>query len=134
MAAGYSGKSTADKLGLKQGHRVCLLGWEEPYNSLIEGLPDGLRFTPAVEESDLVHCFVFWQTDLKSAVPELTKLRKGSALRVSWPKKTAKVPTDITEQTLRDVLLPTGLVDVKVCAVNEVWSGLKFLWRKENRL
>ena len=85
-------------------------------------------------ETDLVHIFVDKKADLAALLPDLRKkLKSDVALWVSWPKKAAKVPTDITEDTIRDLALPLGFVDVKVCAVSEVWSGLKLVVRKEYR-
>lgn len=82
----------------------------------------------------MIHLFVTWRAELLGAAEMiLDRLAKDGVLWISWPKKGSKQPTDITEDTLREVLLPSGLVDVKVCAVDETWSGLKFVWRKELR-
>jgi len=85
-------------------------------------------------ETDIVHIFSTERARLKAALQtSLGKLRQDASIWVSWPKKSSKVPTDITEDTIREVALPMGLVDIKVCAVDEVWSGLKLVIRKENR-
>ena len=84
---------------------------------------------------DLVHWFATSSKDLESGIGEVAKgLKPDGALWISWPKRASKVATDITEDVLREVILPTGLVDIKVCAVDEVWSGLKFMFRKELRV
>lgn len=126
---GYSGKPLVEKLGIKLGMTLCALDCPEDYRSIVTNLPGGVEFGN-LPESDFVHLFVSQKARLVELLPELIQLKPGAILWISWPKKASKVPTDITEDTLRDVLLPTGLVDVKVCAVTEVWSGLKFLWRK----
>lgn len=130
--AGYSGKSLAEKLGVKAGDRVDLLAGPADYEDWV---PGGVIVRDAVEtEARFVHLFVEWRGDLERAVSGLLpRLDKRGVLWISWPKKASRAPTDLDEQILRDVCLPTGLVDVKVCAINEKWSGLKFVWRKELR-
>ncbi len=81
-----------------------------------------------------MHWFVKSRAELETGIAGVADaMRPDAVLWISWPKKASKVPTDITEDVLREVILPTGLVDIKVCAVDEVWSGLKFMWRKELR-
>lgn len=131
-AVGYSGKPVWEKLGLKPGLRVALLGQDVDYPGLV-GMDFEVRTTlPA--EADLVHLFMVERALLEQ---ELTRLWKECSRQVvmwvSWPKKASKVPTDIDEQVIRDVCLPMGWVDIKVCAVSDVWSGLKLVVRKELR-
>ncbi len=134
-SAGYSGTPLAKKLGIKASSELSILNAPENYASLVAPLPQGVRtvtrFTPS---ADLVHLFVTLRSDLESALAGIRpKLKAEGVLWVSWPKKASKVPTDITEDTIRAVALPLGLVDVKVCAVDEKWSGLKLVIRKTLR-
>ena len=133
MTAGYSGTPLADKLGLKRGMRV----W-------FHNMPDSVRDEIGDVEIDEqpaasdglqgAHLFVTERAHLERELAALRPLLATNRfIWVSWPKKTARVETDITENVVRDVALPTGLVDIKVCAVDEIWSGLKLMIRKENR-
>jgi hypothetical protein len=137
MAAdtGYSGTPLARKLGIKEGSRVLLLGAPPAYEDLLAPLPDGVVFeSRASQRLDIVHVFVTRKEDLARHLGALRKqLQPGAAVWVSWPKKASKVPTTVTEDTIREVALPLGFVDIKVCAVNEIWSGLKLVVRKELR-
>jgi hypothetical protein len=133
---GYSGTPLAKKLGIKPASRVLAINPPPGYLDLLAPLPPDVQFGKNLEPTtDLIHLFCIARAELKK---ELTKLRKqirpDAAVWVSWPKKASKVPTDITEDVIREVALPIGLVDVKVCAVDEVWSGLKLVIRKELRL
>ena len=135
MTAGYSGTPLARKLSLKDGLRTW---WEGMPNSVrAEILGDGLELDllDAPEAPiEAAHVFVTSRSALEDAVSRLLPLLAPSGfLWVSWPKKASKVPTDITEDGIRDVVLPQGLVDVKVCAVDATWSGLKLMIRKERR-
>jgi hypothetical protein len=131
--AGYSGKSTADKLGYKPGSKVLVVGRPRSHATPIAG-PDVKLAASGAGPFAAAHLFV---TEKKTMAAELKRLMKlierDGMIWVSWPKKAAKIATDITEDTIREVCLPMGLVDVKVCAVDEVWSGLKLLIRKERR-
>ena len=129
MSAGYSKTPTAKKLGLKDGGRVAVLNPPKPYAALIGGLPQGITLTDRLSQPvDVVHVFVTKQADLKSRIALMRKaIAPAGALWVSWPKKASKVPTDVTEDTIRSLALASGLVDVKVCAIDEVWSGLKLV-------
>lgn len=135
MATGYSGTPLVKKLGIKEGSKVLIVGAPDEYLDLLEPLPNDVQFVATLSKSiDLVHVF----TDRKAELQKLLsayrkKLDPTAAVWVSWPKKSAKVPTDITEDTVREVALPLGFVDVKVCAVTELWSGLKLVVRKEPR-
>jgi hypothetical protein len=132
---GYSGRPLAAKLGIKANAAVCLYGAPEDYAGLLDPLPDGVKFSSELTaDTDVVHLFATVRADLAEALAKCRReMRPDAMVWASWPKKSAKVPTDITEDTIREVALPLGLVDVKVCAVNEVWSGLKLVIRKELR-
>ena len=132
---GYSGTPLAAKLGIREGGRVLLLSAPKNYRELVAPLPEGVVFARVLDDRvDLVHLFVRERAKLlDELVKTLAKIRPDAAIWVSWPKKAAKVRTDITEDTIREVALPMGLVDIKVCVVDEVWSGLKLVVRKELR-
>ena len=132
---GYSGTPLARKLGFKPGTSAHLIGAPAELMGWLAPLPEGVRFEPRLSaQSDLVHLFTTEQRVLQPALLALRPtLRPDAMLWVSWPKKAAKVATDITEDVIRNVALPMGYVDVKVCAVSEVWSGLKLVIRKELR-
>ena len=131
--AGYSGTPLAKKLGIKPGLRVAAPGAPANYQALLSPLPDGVTFTARIgKTTDIVHVFTTSKAELGKVLASCRKLlAPDAAIWVSWPKKASKVPTDITEDTIR--ALPLGFVDIKVCAVNEVWSGLKLVVRKELR-
>lgn len=132
--AGYSGTPLAQKLGIKEGHRVVLLDAPRGFSATLEPLPPVALSTALRGQADVVVLFVTRRADLARRVPEvMRKLEPAGGLWVAWPKKASKVPTDITEDTIRDVALPLGLVDNKVCAVDETWSGLRLVLRKERR-
>ncbi len=135
MAAGYSGTPLSKKLGIKAGRRISAPGAPPNYRKLLAPLPEGIEFQPRVTKTtDLVHLFTTSKAELaKNLIAWLKVLSPEAVIWVSWPKKTSKVPTDITEDTIRAVALPMGLVDIKVCAVDETWSGLKLVLRKELR-
>jgi hypothetical protein len=140
MSAGYSGKPLAAKLGLAPGLRIAAVAAPEDYEALlgapVSGLSiDRLAKPPARKAAyDLVHLFVPDRAALQSQGPKaLAALAEGGALWVSWPKKSSKLFRDLTEDGVRELLLPTGWVDVKVCAVDADWSGLKLLRRRTAR-
>ena len=135
MSAGYSGTPLARKLGIVPGMRVLLERAPDDYPKLVAPLPDGVVFARSPSKSvELVHVFATERVALEKALRRYrAKLAPDAAVWVSWPKKSSKVPTDITEDTIREVALPLGWVDVKVCAVSEVWSGLKLVVRKALR-
>jgi hypothetical protein len=132
--AGYSGTPLAAKLGIREGSRLFLSGAPKNYPELVP-LPKGARIVKKIDEgTDIVHIFSIEKAQLAALLRgSLPKLRPDAAIWVSWPKKSSKVPTDITEDTIRKVALPMGLVDIKVCAVDEVWSGLRLVLRKKSR-
>jgi len=133
--AGYSGTPLAKKLGIKESSIVVPVHAPASYRELLEPLPPSVRFAKkAGGETGIVHLFVSKRAELQRALEEYRSiLNPSAAIWVSWPKKSAKVPTDITEDAIRDVALPLGFVDVKICAVDEVWSGLKLVVRVANR-
>jgi hypothetical protein len=133
--AGYSGTPLAAKLGIKPGAEVLVVGAPDGYLALVRPLPEGVTFTEQVSDStDLVHFFTSSKADLADALASYRRqLKPSAAVWISWPKKSSRVPTDLTEDVVRELALPLGFVDVKVCAVTDVWSGLKLLVRKELR-
>jgi hypothetical protein len=132
---GYSGTPLAKKLGIGPDHRVWLAQAPANYKTLVAPLPDGVTFvSKATNTTDVAHVFATKRGVLEKTLRTLRNaLKPDAAIWVSWPKKASKVPTDITEDVIRDVALPMGLVDIKVCAVDETWSGLKLVVRKELR-
>ena len=134
-SAGYSGTPLAKKLGIKVWASVVAVSAPAGYRDLLAPLPAGVRFGQRLSPStDILHVFVTRRTDLEKALTAARpKLKPTGAVWVSWPKKAAGVPTDITEDTIRMVCLPIGFVDIKVCAVDDTWSGLKLVIRKELR-
>jgi hypothetical protein len=130
--AGYSGTPLAKKLGIKAHSRVLLFDAPKDYAQLVVPLPDGVTFeTRPGPLIDMAHVFVTRRATMRKQLMQLRKMLKAEApVWVSWPKRAAKVPTDVTEDTIREVALPLGFVDIKVCAVSEVWSGLKLVVRK----
>jgi hypothetical protein len=114
---------------------VFLVGAPANYRQLVAPLPDGVRFVSRMgKATGIVHVFATERAKLEKAIrAALAKLPPDGVIWASWPKKSSKVPTDITEDTVREIALPLGLVDVKVCAVDAVWSGLKLVIRRENR-
>jgi hypothetical protein len=134
-SAGYSGTPLAKKLGIKAGGRVFVAGAPKDYLQLLEPLPAGVVFAKRVSPTiNVAHVFT---ADRQELIRHLDSLRgvlnPEAMIWVSWPKKASKVVTDVTEEIIRQIALPLGLVDVKVCAVTDVWSGLKLVVRKELR-
>lgn len=135
MPVGYSGTPVAKKLGLKEDTFLVVLGEPEDYQSLLGTVPSGLtRQRTITKTTTVVHLFVSMRRDLSHQLTSLrSKLSPDAAVWVSWPKKSSKVASEVTEDTIREVALPLGFVDIKVCAVSDVWSGLKLVVRKELR-
>jgi hypothetical protein len=133
--AGYSGTPLAKKLGIKPGTELHVIHGPDDYARLVDPLPEGVRVTDGLSKTtDIVHLFSTSKAELAPALGSFRKtLKPDAVIWVSWPKKSSKVPTDITEDTVRELALPLGLVDIKVCAVTEIWSGLKLVLRKELR-
>ena len=133
--AGYSKTPLAKKLGIKAGTKVVAMGAPAGYRKWLAPLPEKVSFNDkAIAGSGFIHLFA---TERRMLEKELKRLRKlladAGTLWVSWPKKSSGVARDITEDVIREVCLPLGFVDVKVCAVDETWSGLKLMIRRENR-
>ena len=135
MPAGYSGTPLAKKLGLKEGTRLLVIDPPADYGQWLGELPATLRRDAALTKAtSVIHLFTGSRSELSSRLSRLRKsMNPDAAIWVSWPKKSSKVPTDVTEDVIRELALPMGLVDIKVCAVSEVWSGLKLVIRKELR-
>lgn len=133
--AGYSGTPLSKKLGIKEGSKIHLLGAPPGHRKLLSPLPEGVAFVPRLSATtDVVHVFSTKRAELNRSLPAIRKTMRADAIVwVSWPKKAARVATDLTEDVVRELALPLGLVDVKVCAIDEVWSGLKLVVRKELR-
>ena len=133
--AGYSGTPLAKKLGIKEQTSVVAVDAPSSYRKLLEPLPAAVRFASKIDKTvDVVHLFSTEKAELSRALVSYRKaLQPNAAVWVSWPKKSAKVATDITEDVVRELALPLGFVDIKVCAVDDVWSGLKLVVRKELR-
>jgi len=135
MTSGYSGTPLAKKLSLKGGMRVWFDGMPDSVRTEIAAEGLDLRLLSSPEEPiDAAHIFVTSRGELEAKLHQLLPLLdRAGMIWVSWPKKASKVPTDITEDVIRDVALPMHLVDVKVCSVDDIWSGLKLVIRKEHR-
>ena len=132
---GYSGTPLAKKLGFKAPMTVYTIDAPSEYREWLAGLDPGVDFSTRMPRPvAAAHVFVTRKADLAMHAAALRQgLAPAGFAWVSWPKKSAKVATDITEDTIREVALPIGLVDVKVCAVSDVWSGLKLVIRKSER-
>ncbi len=133
--AGYSGTPLAAKLGIKADTRIHVVNPPDGYRELLAPLPSGVRFATRLSETtDLVHVFTTSRGALAKALQSYRKrLNPAAMIWVSWPKKSARLPTDVSEDAVRAIALPLGFVDVKVCAVTDVWSGLKLVVRRELR-
>ena len=133
--AGHSGKSVVQKLGIKPGFRIFVGGAPDAYDDIVGRLPAGVTITSRLKAPlDMVHLFA---TDASGLASGLRGTRDAivpdGMVWVSWPKKASGVATDLSDVVVRDTALPLGLVDVKVCAVDETWSGLKFVIRTSER-
>jgi hypothetical protein len=134
VSAGYSGTPLPRKLGIGEGATVALVDEPEGAAALLDPLPDGARRIGDPAHADVVLVFETERADLARRVDELAPaIFPDRALWVAWPKRASKVDTDITEDVVREVALPLGLVDVKVAAIDETWSGLKLVWRRDRR-
>lgn len=136
MPPGYSGTPLIKKLGIREAMKLHLRHAPPHYFSLLGELPASARLVKQLRGPlDFIHLFVTERGVLEADIPRcLQQLHPDGMIWVSWPKKASKVPSDITEDVIREVILPQGLVDIKVCAVDEVWSGLKLVIRKELRV
>jgi hypothetical protein len=133
--AGYSGTPLARKLGIKAGARVALVRAPDGFEETLEPLPDGVRLrTQARATQDVVLFFATRVAELDRRFDGLASaIAPNGGLWIAWPKRTANVATDLRESVVRDLGLAHGLVDNKVCAVDEVWSGLRFVYRIKDR-
>jgi hypothetical protein len=135
--AGYSGTPLAKKLGLKAPLTLITIAAPTEYAAWLGEVPEGVAIRTTPKGTGTIQAAHLFATKAAEVKKHLTSLRKtlqpAGFVWVSWPKKASKVPTDITEDTIRDVALPMGFVDIKVCAVTEVWSGLKLVIRKSER-
>jgi hypothetical protein len=128
---GYSGRSLPEKLGVKVGVRLAPVNAPAHYEALIGSLPADASYTDDLGTAHIAHLFVADRAELSGRTEAILKtLPPGAAFWVSWPKKSSPLFIDLTEDGVREAILPTGWVDVKVCAVDEDWSGLKFLRRR----
>jgi hypothetical protein len=132
--AGYSKKSLAEKLGIKGGFTVALIDPPLGYRGLLEPLPLDVRFGALADKPEVIHYFATEGKQFSRQLRHLrSEMRDDALLWVSWPKKSSGCQTDMTEDVVRESALPLGLVDTKVCAVDEVWSGLRLVVRLKNR-
>jgi hypothetical protein len=134
MTAGYSGTPLARKLGIKEGSSLLPVNAPSDYLDLLAPMPANVLLDVAGSDVDVAHLFTNSRDDLARQLARLRDaIKQDGAIWVSWYKKAAKLPTEITEDRIREAAFPLGLVDVKVCAVDDKWSGLKLVIRKENR-
>jgi hypothetical protein len=136
MTVGYSGTPLQKKLGIKVGMSIALLNAPPDIDTVLGELPDGVTTSRRLTgHRDLVLIFITRQVDLASRLASLTAaIAPNGRIWVAWPKRASKIDTDMTEDVIRDIVLPSsGLVDVKVCAIDQVWSGLKLVIRKTAR-
>ncbi len=133
--AGYSGTPLAKKLGIRDGTRLRTGNAPGNYRKLLAPLPKNVTISSSIRKDiDIWHFFTKSAVELKKRLPAMREaINQDGMIWVSWPKKASKVQTDMTEDVVRRHALPLGLVDVKVCAVDETWSGLKLVIRKELR-
>ncbi len=129
QSAGYSGTPLAKKLGLKDGFNISLINPPEGYFNLFTDLPANLNLSDnESSQKDFIHFFVMDENEYFSKLPVLkSRIKPNGMIWVSWPKKASKIVTDITESIIRSYAIKIGLVDIKVCAVSEIWSGLKLV-------
>ncbi len=135
MSTGYSQTPLVKKLGLRPGMRLKVIDSPLDYATLVEDLPGGLQWAGDDDSAlDFIHLFTSRQSGLEEAFPRLAlRLAKTGVLWVSWPKKSSGLPADLDENRIRETGLKNGMVDVKVCAVDAVWSGLKLVIRLRDR-
>jgi hypothetical protein len=135
--AGYAGTPLARKLGIGEGDEVALIGAPERFEDTLGELPDVASLhTDLADDAryDVILAFITQRSELEAELPRLRiRMAPACGLWIAWPKRASRVPTDVTDQVIRDVVLPTGLVDNKVCAIDETWSGLRLVIRKQNR-
>ena len=135
MSVGYSGTPLARKLGIKEETRLAILGAPDGFDDVLGALPPGVEVrTRAQGTFDVVLCFLTTARELDRRFPTLMRiLDADGGIWIAWPKRASGVPTDVTEDTVRDVAVGHGLVDNKVCAIDDVWSGLRVVYRVADR-
>jgi hypothetical protein len=133
--SGYSGTPLARKLGIAPGCRLYLVAPPDNYGALVAPLPEGVRTVSRIgADTDIIHVFAMRRAELERALgASLKAMRADAVIWVSWPKKSSGLSSGITEDVVRELALPLGLVDIKVCAVDDTWSGLKLVVRKSER-
>jgi hypothetical protein len=132
--AGYSGTPLIKKLGIKEGFKIKIVNEPNHYSELLGVLPHSVKRNSTGKDFDFIHLFVKGVAEYEKRLIKLkNEIKKDGMIWVSWPKKSSKVETDMNETIVRDTALAIGLVDVKVCAVNDVWSGLKLVYRLKDR-
>jgi ABC-type Na+ transport system ATPase subunit NatA len=135
--AGYSGTPLAKKLGIKEGHTVAIVGAPKDFEKTLGELPQTVAIQAGLQGRqplDVIVLFVTRRAELERRIAPIRKrMNPAAGLWVAWPKKASKVSTDMTDEVVRGVALPTGLVDNKVCAIDETWSGLRLVIRLEHR-
>ena len=133
--SGYSGTPLAKKLGIRGGVRLFVRRAPDNYQQLLAPRPDGVATVRRFDaHTDIAHVFASRRAELRESLQDMRRaMRDDAVIWVSWPKKASRRPTDITEDAIREVALPLGLVDIKVCAVDETWSGLKLMLRRSER-
>jgi hypothetical protein len=134
---GYSGTPLPQKLGIKEGHRGAFVGAPKGFDATLGALPTGVTAQARLAGKallDVIVVFVNKRTDLVAKLDAARpRMAQAGGLWIAWPKKSSGMATDVTENTIREVALPTGLVDNKVCAIDETWSGLRLVIRVANR-
>jgi hypothetical protein len=133
--AGYSKRRLVDKLGIKAGHRAAIINAPDAYDDTLGALPEDVSMAAALRGTfDFIQFFTTGRGDLERRFATLKRrMKKDGMLWVSWPKRASGVSTDVTEDVVREIALAGGLVDVKVCVVDETWSGLKLVYRLTDR-
>jgi hypothetical protein len=133
--AGYSGTPLWKKLGIKPGARVAVENAPEGFAALLDPLPEGVRLEAAgTAVAQVIVFFTRRAADLAARLPGLAReMDRAGGLWIAWPKKASRVPTDLTEDVIRHMALAAGLVDNKVCAIDDTWSGLRLVWRLKDR-
>lgn len=135
--AGYSGTPLPKKLGIKEGHKVAVVGAPEGFEKTLGALPPGVMLQTGLSGKgplDVIVLFAARRSEFEKRLPSARRrMSPAAGLWIAWPKKSSGVTTDMTEHAIREVALPTGLVDNKVCAIDDTWSGLRLVIRLEHR-
>lgn len=132
--SGYSGTPLAKKLGIREGSKISLFNQPDYYFSLFTDFPTDVTILKNHSRADLIHYFTKQKKQLIKDISKLkSSIEQNGMIWISWPKKSSKIETDITEDLVRNLALENGLVDIKVCAVDEIWSGLKLVIPVKNR-